>query len=62
MLRKYPVSRQWFRLLGERLDAVAMLYQVAAVVAEADPQRHRGVSSLRSVPPPAKLLKETLRA
>ena len=25
-LREYPVSKQWFRLLAERLDAVAALY------------------------------------
>ena len=37
MLRAYPVSRQWFRLLAERLDAVAVLYRVAALVADADP-------------------------
>ena len=37
-LREYPVSRQWFRLLAERLDAVAMLYQAAALVADADSQ------------------------
>ncbi len=37
MLRAYPVSRQWFRLLAERLDAVAVLYRVAAMVADADP-------------------------
>ena len=36
MLRAYPVSKQWFRLLAERLDAVAVLYRVAAMVAEAD--------------------------
>ena len=36
-LRAYPVSRQWFRLLAERLDAVAVLYHVAALVANADP-------------------------
>ena len=35
-LREYPVSRQWFRLLAERLDAVAALYRVAALVADAD--------------------------
>ena len=28
MLRAYPVSKQWFRLLAERLDAVAVLYGV----------------------------------
>ena len=39
LLRIYPVSKQWFRLLAERLDAVAMLYCVAALVAEADPKR-----------------------
>ena len=36
MLRAYPVSRQWFRLLAERLDAIAVLYRVAAMVADAD--------------------------
>ena len=36
MLRSYPVSKQWFRLLAERLDAVAVLHRVAAMVAEAD--------------------------
>ena len=36
MLRTYPVSKQWFRLLAERLDAVAVLYRVAAMVADAD--------------------------
>ena len=37
MLRTYPVSKQWSRLLAERLDAVAVLYRVAALVADADP-------------------------
>ena len=37
MLRAYPVSKQWFRLLAERLDAVAVLYRVAAMIADADP-------------------------
>ena len=37
MLWAYPVSKQWFRLLAERLDAVAVLYRVAAMVADADP-------------------------
>ena len=37
MLRTYPVSRRWFRLLAERLDAVAVLHRVAAMVADADP-------------------------
>ena len=36
MLWAYPVSKQWFRLLPERLDAVAVLYHVAAMVADAD--------------------------
>ena len=38
MLRAYPVSKQWFRLLAERMDAIAVLYRVAAMVADADPQ------------------------
>ena len=38
-LGEYPVSKQWFRLLAERLDAVAVLYCVAAMVADADPHR-----------------------
>ncbi len=37
-LSEYPVSRQWFRLLAERMDAVAVLYRVAAMIADADPQ------------------------
>ena len=37
-LREYPVSKQWFRLLAERLDAVATLYRVAALVADTDSQ------------------------
>ena len=37
-LREYPVSRQWFRLLADRLDAVAMLYRAAALVADSDSQ------------------------
>ena len=37
MLRAYPVSKQWLRLLSERLDAVAVLHRVAAMVADADP-------------------------
>ena len=37
MLRAYPVSKQWFRLLVERLDAIAVLHRVAAMVADADP-------------------------
>ena len=38
-LSEYPVSREWFRLLTERLDAVAALYHVAAMIAHDDPQR-----------------------
>ena len=38
-LQEYPVSRQWFRLLADRLDAVAMLYRAAALVADADSQQ-----------------------
>ena len=37
-LSESPVSREWFRLLTERLDAVAALYHVAARIAHADPQ------------------------
>ena len=39
MLRAYPVSKQWFRLLAERLDAIAVLYRIAAMVADADPHQ-----------------------
>ena len=35
-LTEYPVSRQWFRILTERLDAVAVIYHVAALLADAD--------------------------
>ena len=37
-LREYPVSRQWYRLLADRLDAVTALYRAAALVADADSQ------------------------
>ena len=37
-LADHPVSRQWFRLLVERLDAVAVLHHVAALIADADPE------------------------
>ena len=37
-LSEYPVSREWFRILTDRLDAVAALYHVAAMLACADPQ------------------------
>ena len=33
------MSREWFRILTERLDAVAVLYHVAAMIARADPER-----------------------
>ena len=36
LLEAHPVSRQWLRLLAERLDAVAVLYHIAAMVAGAD--------------------------
>ncbi|MDE2780779.1 MAG: replication-relaxation family protein [Chloroflexota bacterium] len=39
MLTSYPLSKQWFRLLAERLDAVAVLYRVAAMIADADPKQ-----------------------
>ena len=35
LLKSYPVSRQWFQLLSERLDAVAVLYHTAAMIADA---------------------------
>ena len=38
LLRTAPVSRQWFRLLAERLDSVAIIYAVATRIAEADPE------------------------
>ena len=37
-LREYPVSRQWFRLLAERLDAAATLYRATTLVADANSQ------------------------
>ena len=37
-LADQPVSRQWFRLLAERLDAVVALYHIAALIADADPE------------------------
>jgi len=36
LLRRYPVSRQWLRLLSERLDGVALIYELAAMIADAD--------------------------
>ena len=38
LLRTAPVSRQWFRLLAERLDGLAVIYRVAARIARADPE------------------------
>ena len=38
-LSEYPVSKQWLRLLAERLDAVSVLYRVAAMIADADPHQ-----------------------
>ncbi len=34
LMRLYPVSRQWFRVLAERLEALAVLYRVAAMIAD----------------------------
>ncbi len=39
LLRRYPVSRQWLRLLAERLDGVALVYELAAMIADADPEQ-----------------------
>ena len=39
MLESYPVSRRWFHLLAERLDALAVLYHTAAMVATASPRK-----------------------
>ena len=39
--RLYPVSRQWFRLLGERLDSVACVYALTALIADVDPEQDR---------------------
>ncbi|MDE2967336.1 MAG: hypothetical protein OXS30_07630 [Chloroflexota bacterium] len=36
LMRLYPESRQWFRVLGDRLDAVAALYRVASIIATLD--------------------------
>ena len=33
------MSKEWFRLLSERLDAVARLYRIASLVADADPHK-----------------------
>ncbi len=51
LLRTAPVSRQWFRLLAERLDSIAINYQVATCIAEADPEGGTvGVDHYRSGP------------
>ena len=34
----YPASKQWFKLLAEWLDSVAVLYHAAAQVTEVDPE------------------------
>ncbi|MCY4640892.1 MAG: hypothetical protein OXC94_11215, partial [Chloroflexi bacterium] len=39
LLRRHPVSRQWLRLLAERLDGVALVYELAALIAGADPEQ-----------------------
>ena len=39
LLRRHPVSRQWLRLLAERLDGVALVYELAAMIAAANPER-----------------------
>ena len=39
-LSEYPGSREWFRILTERLDALAVLYHLAAMTGRADPQQH----------------------
>ncbi|MXY77711.1 MAG: hypothetical protein F4Y40_11670 [Acidimicrobiia bacterium] len=38
LLYHHPVSRLWLRLLAERLDGVALLYELAALIADADPE------------------------
>ena len=38
LLGTAPVSRQWLRLLTERLDSIAVIYRVATRIAEADPE------------------------
>ncbi|MXZ88373.1 MAG: hypothetical protein F4Z07_05920 [Dehalococcoidia bacterium] len=38
LLYRHPVSRQWLRLLAERLDGVALVYELAAMIADADPE------------------------
>ena len=38
LLYHHPVSRLWLRLLADRLDGVALLYELAALIADADPE------------------------
>ncbi|MCY4640730.1 MAG: hypothetical protein OXC94_10385, partial [Chloroflexi bacterium] len=39
LLYRHPGSRQWLRLLAERLDGVALVYELAALIAGADPEQ-----------------------
>ncbi|MCY4369468.1 MAG: hypothetical protein OXF41_08605 [bacterium] len=39
LLYSHPVSRQWLRLLAERLNGVALIYEMAALIAGADPKQ-----------------------
>ena len=51
LLRTAPVSRQWLRLLTERLDSIAIIYRVAVRIAEADPDgRPLRIDHYRSSP------------
>ena len=44
LLRRYPVSSHWHRLLLQRLDAVGVVYRLASAVADAGgPLRFRWV-------------------
>ena len=54
LLRRYPVSAQWRRVLLERLDAVAVLYRLAAAVAGI--VRPTGLRLYRAAPLDAALL------
>ena len=40
LLRRYPISREWLRLLTERLDGVSQIYELAAMIADADPEQN----------------------
>ena len=51
LLWTYPVSKRWFRLLADRLDAFALVYRVAPLIAEANPERQPArVEHPRQVP------------